>query len=137
MNLPDSVPVGATHETSLVVTHALTVQAEVPELPPVYSTPNMILFMEVACTDLLKRFLPEGWVSVGALVNVRHLAATPVGATVTVKATVAEVSAQLVTFEVEAHDGLDLIGKGVHARAPIELTRFLSGVARKQARLHA
>lgn len=134
MNLSDIVPVGASHQASLVVTPDLTVQAAVPELPPVYSTPNMIMFMEVACTDLLKSFLPDGWVSVGALVNVRHLAATPVGATVTVTARVAECSAQLVTFEVEAHDGIDLIGKGVHARAPIELARFLAGVARKQAR---
>lgn len=133
MNLPERVPIGATHSDSLVVTHDLTVQARVPELPPVYSTPNMILFMEVVCTDLLKRYLPEGWVSVGALVEVRHLAATPVGFTVTVKATVTEVSKSLVTFEVEAHDGVDAIGRGRHARAPIETTRFLDGVARKQA----
>lgn len=133
MNLPERVPVGASHSDSLVVTHDLTVQARVPELPPVYSTPNMILFMEIACTDLLKQFLPEGWVSVGALVDVRHLAATPTGFTVTVTATVSEVSKSLVTFDVEAHDGVDVIGRGRHARAPIESARFLDGIARKQA----
>jgi predicted thioesterase len=133
MNLPEIVPIGATHSASLVVSHELTVQARVPELPPVYSTPNMILFMEVACTELLKRFLPEGWVSVGAGVDIRHLAATPVGFTVTVTATVSEVSKSLVTFEVEAHDGVEAIGRGRHTRAPIETARFLAGIARKQS----
>jgi fluoroacetyl-CoA thioesterase len=133
MNLAERVPVGSTHSAKLTVTHDLTVQARVPELPPVYSTPNMILLMEVTCTELLKQFLPDGWVSVGALVNIKHLAATPVGFEVTVTAQVSEVSKSLVTFEVEAHDGVDTIGKGLHARAPIESERFLQGVAKKQA----
>lgn len=137
MNLPESVPVGATYSATITVTHDLTVQARVPELPPVYSTPNMVLCMEVTCTDLLKQFLPAGWVSVGAFVNVRHLAATPVGFEVTVTAKVVEVSKSLVTFDIEAHDGVDTIGKAQHARAPIEMTRFMSGVARKQAMLRS
>ena len=131
MNLLDLVPIGATHSESLRVTHDLTVQAKVPELPPVYSTPNMILFMEVVCTNLLKRYLPVGWVSVGTFVNVKHLAATPVGFEVTATAKVIEVSKSQVTFEVEAHDGVDRIGSGQHARAPIEFARFLAGIEKK------
>jgi len=134
MNLQDCVTVGRTHSARLTVTHELTVQARVPELPPVYSTPNMILFMEIVCTDLLKQCLPAGWVSVGAQINVRHLAATPVGFEVTVTAKVTDVAKSLVTFEVEAHDGIDVIGKGEHVRAPIEMARFMSGVAKKMAR---
>jgi fluoroacetyl-CoA thioesterase len=133
MNLHELVSVGATHSASLKVTHDLTVQAKVPELPAVYSTPNMVLFMELVCTDLLKALLPPGWVSVGAFINVKHLAATPVGFEVTVKATVTEVSDKLVTFELEAHDGMDLIGTGQHARAPIEHARFTRGVEKKRA----
>lgn len=133
MNLPELVPVGISASQSLLVTHDLTVQARVPDLPPVYSTPNMILFMEIVCTDLIRPCLPAGWVSVGALVEVKHLAATPVGFTVTVRATVAEVTKSLVVFEVEAHDGVDRIGSGRHARAPIELARFLAGTERKRA----
>lgn len=133
MNLPELVPVGVTASQSLLVTHDLTVQARVPDLPPVYSTPNMILFMEIVCTDLLRPYLPAGWVSVGALVEVKHLAATPVGFTVTVQATVVEVTKSLVVFELEAHDGVDRIGSGRHARAPIELARFLAGTERKRA----
>lgn len=132
MNLPELVPVGVSASQTLVVTHDLTVQARVPDLPPVYSTPNMILFLEIVCTDLIRPYLPAGWVSVGALVNVKHLAATPVGFTVTATAKVIEVTKSLVVFEVEAHDGVDRIGSGQHARAPIELARFLAGTERKR-----
>ena len=133
MNLPETVPLGVAASQQLIVTHDLTVQARVPDLPPVYSTPNMILFMEIVCTDLLRPYLPAGWVSVGALVNVKHLAATPVGFTVTATARIIDVTKSLVTFEVEAHDGVERIGAGQHARAPIELARFLSGTSRKAA----
>ncbi len=133
MDLQELILVGTSHRASLTVTHDLTVQARVPELPPVYSTPNMILFMEIVCTELLQPLLPAGWVSVGAFVKVKHLAATPVGFSVTATAIVVEVSKSLVTFEVTAHDGIDTIGQGQHARAPIEMIRFMQGVAKKQA----
>lgn len=133
MNLSECVALGLQGRQSLVVTHDLTVQARVPDLPPVYSTPNMILFMEVVCTDLIRPYLPAGWVSVGARVDVRHLAATPVGFTVTVTATVVEVTKSLVVFDVEADDGVERIGTGQHARAPVELARFLAGTERKRA----
>jgi fluoroacetyl-CoA thioesterase len=133
MNLTELIKVGTTHSAKLKVTHDLTVQARVPELPPVYSTPNMVLFMEVVCTDLIKSRLPGDWVSVGTFINVRHLAATPIGFEVTVTAKVTEVTDKLVTFELEAHDGVDLIGTGQHARAPIESARFLRGVEKKRA----
>jgi len=133
MNLSELVPVGITTSQSLIVTHALTVQANVPDMPPVYSTPNMILLMEIVCADLIRPHLPAGWVSVGALVEVKHLAATPVGFTVTATARVAEVTKSLVVFEVEAQDGVERIGSGRHARAPIEFARFLAGIERKRA----
>jgi fluoroacetyl-CoA thioesterase len=61
--------------------------------------------------------LPAGWVSVG-------VAATPVGRTVTATAKIRLVTTKLVEFEVEAHDGVRLIGKGTHTRAPVEVARF-------------
>ena len=67
----------------------------------------------------------------------RHLAATPVGFTVTARATVVELTKSLVVFEVEAHDGIETIGRGRHARAPIELNRFQAGCLRKQDKARA
>ena len=137
IDLASLIPCGISGSQRLTVVHELTVQATVPDLPAVYSTPNMILFMEIVCTDLIRPYLPEGWVSVGALVDVRHLAATPVGFTVTARATVVELTKSLVVFEVEAHDGIETIGHGRHARAPIELNRFQAGCLRKQDKARA
>ena len=135
MDLTTLVPAGAEATRSVVVTHELTVAHAYPSLPAVYASPQMIMLMEMACADAIAPHLPTGWVSVGVHVDVRHLAATPVGMTVTARARVLEVSAKGVRFEVSAHDGLDTIGTGFHVRAPVALERFLEGVARKTARI--
>jgi predicted thioesterase len=84
----------------------------------------MIYLMEVAASDAITEYLPEGWVSVGVVVNVKHLAATPVGLSVTARATVISVESGTITFAVEAHDGVEKIGEGVHVRAAIDMARF-------------
>ena len=68
----------------------------------------------------------------GVEVNVRHLAATPVGRTVTATGRVESVNDRLVTFSVEAHDGVDTIGAGTHVRAVVELARFERHVQAKR-----
>ncbi len=124
MNPTQSVPLGATGEASVVVTAELTVGHGVPGMPLVYGTPFMIWLMEVASNNAAARYLPDGWVSVGTEVNIRHLAATPVGRTVTATANIIEVSERAIRFAVRAHDGVALIGEGTHVRAPVELARF-------------
>jgi fluoroacetyl-CoA thioesterase len=84
----------------------------------------MICLMEVAAAEAIENYLPAGWASVGAVVSVKHLAATPVGFTVTARAEVISVSDRLVTFAVEAHDGAEKIGEGTHTRGVINLDRF-------------
>ncbi|HEY7696194.1 MAG TPA: hypothetical protein VH797_08885 [Nitrososphaeraceae archaeon] len=92
----------------------------------VFSTPSMILEMEETCRLLLKeQFLQdENWDSVGTLVNVRHLKATPVRTQVSLKATVVNVVDRRITFEVEAADRLEKIGDGLHERAIINVPEF-------------
>lgn len=119
-----NIPMGATSTKSVTVTREMTVANFHAHMPEVYGTPMMIYLMEVAAADAIQPCLPEGWVSVGVGVNIQHLAATPMGFTVTAKATVVSVSDESVTFSVEAHDGIDLIGTGTHIRAPVELERF-------------
>ena len=101
------------------------------DMPEVYGTPFMIYLMELAAASAIKPYLPEGWISVGAGVDVTHLAATPVGYTVTARAEVLEWNGRTVIFAVEARDGLELIGQGRHVRAPVEVARFNRGVAAK------
>lgn len=128
MNLKDTVPLGLAGEASEAVTPDKTVRHRLADMPAVYTTPNMIYLMEVAATASITPLLPPGWISLGVGVDIRHLAATPVGATVTARSRVVQVTDRLVTFEVEAHDGRRLIGKGTHSRAPVELQAFLASV---------
>ena len=134
MDLTTLIALGTTASRQVTVTRELTVAHAYAGLPEVYASPQMIMLMEMACADAIADLLPAGWVSVGAQVDVRHLAATPVGMTVTASAKVIEVSERSVRFVCTAHDGLDLIGEGFHVRAPVALHRFVEGVARKAAK---
>jgi predicted thioesterase len=125
MNPLEHLLIGARGEARTVVTPELTVAHAMPGMPAVYGTPFMIYLMEMAGVEAMSPALPAGWASVGVGVNIQHLAATPLGRTVTATAVVTEVGAKTVTLAVEAHDGVRLIGKGSHTRAPIELARFL------------
>lgn len=137
MDLTTLIPLATAARREVVVSFELTVAHAYPSLPAVYASPQMIMLMEMACADAIAPLLPAGFVSVGTHVDVKHLAATPVGMTVTASARVIEVSARSVRFAVSAHDGLDLIGEGFHVRAPVAFERFVDGVARKAARIGA
>lgn len=125
------IPTGATASRSVTVTRDLTVRHHHDDMPEVYGTPMMIYLMEVAAAAAIQPYLPAGWVSVGTQVDVRHLAATPVGFRVTATARVVEVGEKTVHFAVEAHDGVELIGQGTHVRAPIDLQRFENSMVNK------
>jgi fluoroacetyl-CoA thioesterase len=92
----------------------------------VFSTPSMISEMEETCRLLLKeQFIPEEqWDSVGTFVEIKHLAATPVGAEVLLKVKVCSVNGRRVMFEVEASDNMEKIGEGRHERTIIDIARF-------------
>ena len=134
MDVIQSIPVGSSGTKSLVVTRDVTVARADESMPAVFATPMMILLMEMTAGEVLQQYLPAGWISVGVVVNVRHLAATPVGATVVAKAEVIAVGDGTVTFSVEAHDGFEKIGEGTHVRAPVEMERFLRRVRRKEGK---
>jgi fluoroacetyl-CoA thioesterase len=97
----------------------------------VLATPWMIAFMEKVSHQLLANHLPEGYSSVGSVVNVQHLAPSPLGATVKVRAEVAEVSGRQVNLNVMAWDEYEQIGGGQHLRVVIQPERFLKRVASK------
>ncbi len=118
---------------SLVVTPELTVAHTVPSLPPVFATPQTIHFMEVVSTGLLAQYLPKGWVSVGIHVDVAHLAATPIGLTVVGRAEILNIEKRQITFAVDAHNGVESIGLGVHQRTVVHKQRFIERVNRKKA----
>ena len=103
----------------------------------VLSTPSMIAEMEETCRLFLKeQVIPDPeWDSVGTVVNVKHLAATPVGAEVFVKAKVISVDGRRIMFELEARDKLEKIGEGRHERFIINVPSFRMKFNEKQKQL--
>lgn len=91
----------------------------------VLSTPSMIAFMERTSLLCVQKLLPEGYTTVGTMVNVRHLRAVPVGERVRVISRVKSVEGRKILFEVEAYRGEELVGKGEHERYIVEVSKFL------------
>jgi fluoroacetyl-CoA thioesterase len=97
----------------------------------VLATPVMINLFEAAALDAVERMLPPGHQSLGTILNVRHIAATPVGMRVTAVAEVTGVEGRTIRFRVEAHDEKDLIGDGTHERVIVNVAKFDQRVQRK------
>ncbi|HEY6331487.1 MAG TPA: thioesterase family protein [Blastocatellia bacterium] len=129
------IPVGIAGTKSLKVTREYTVASHVPGMPEVFATPMMIYLMETSASDLIAPYLPEGWISVGVHVDVKHLAATPASATVRATATIKAVKDNTIVFAVEAYDEAEKIGEGTHVRAAVELSRFLKRLSRKTSEI--
>jgi predicted thioesterase len=94
----------------------------------VLATPVMIGLMENACWRAVQPELLAGETTVGTLVHVRHLAATPVGERVVASAELVEIDGRRLVFRVSARDEHRLIGEGTHERARVSLERFLARV---------
>lgn len=127
-----NITAGTSATDELEVTREMTVAHFHEHMPEVYGTPIMIYHLENTSAAAIQKYLPDGWITVGVVVNVKHLAATPVGAKVTTHAEVIDVSDYTVTFAVEAHDGFEKIGEGTHVRAAVEMERFMKRVKAKE-----
>src|SRR5882757_8126487 len=124
MNALAKVTMGMTANKAVTVTSEMTVGHFVAGMPQVYATPVMILHMEMASGSAIAAHLPQGFVSVGMEVKVRHLAATPVGRTVRAISRVIKIEPKSVVFEVEAWDGDRKIGDGTHRRGIVNVAEF-------------
>ena len=128
---------GLTHSFSYRVPENKTVPFTYPEspeiaaMPKVFATGFMIVLMEWTCLQLLAPHLDAGEGSVGIHVDVSHTAATLPGMTVTVQAECIAVEGRKATFNVRAHDGVDLIGEGRHERAVVVWDKFNARIAEK------
>jgi fluoroacetyl-CoA thioesterase len=97
----------------------------------VLATPVMITLMEEAGRNAVEQKLAPGQLTVGAELHVKHLAPTPMGMRVTVRAELVAVDGRMLTFRVEAHDEKEKVGEGTHVRAIIDLDRFHARVQAK------
>ncbi|HXD43927.1 MAG TPA: thioesterase family protein [Pseudolabrys sp.] len=119
------IPIGATGIFTLrVMPNHLANQFKDAILPQVFATPMMVTIMENAALNAIRDYLEPGESAVGTVVNVRHLAATPVGHQVTATATVTKVDGRRIEFDVSARDETEEIGTGTHERMLVDIARL-------------
>ena len=129
-----SIPVGAKGSFAMVVApEHLANRFKDAMLPPVLATPVMIMMMENAALNAIKPYFDTGECALGTRVDVRHLAATPLGRTVTADAQVTRVDGKRIEFRIEASDGAEKIGTGTHERMVIDLSKFSERLKAKSA----
>jgi fluoroacetyl-CoA thioesterase len=119
------IPVGAKGSYTLRVTPAhLANQFKDAVLPKVFATPMMVTAMENAALNAVRDYLDPGESVVGTAVNIRHLAATPVGHRVDAEAVVTKVDGRRIEFTVSARDEIEEIGNGTHERMVVDMARL-------------
>jgi fluoroacetyl-CoA thioesterase len=124
MDARNVITIGMSADRTLVVPPERTVGHILKGMPMVFATPMMILEMELASGDAIAGCLEPGWLTVGTEVDIRHLAASPVGATVRTTSRVIAVERRVIRFEVASFDGARKIGEGPHARGLVNLDAF-------------
>lgn len=124
---------GLTGRTELVVGEEHTAPRVGSGKVHVLATPVMINLFEAAALDAIEHRLPPGYQSLGTRLDVRHIAATPVGMKVRVLVKVLKVEGRTVLFSLEAHDEKELIGDGQHERVVVNVEKFSQRVRRKLA----
>jgi fluoroacetyl-CoA thioesterase len=126
------IPVGAKGSYTLRVMPAhLANQFKDAALPQVFATPWMVTIMENAALNAIRDYLEPGESAVGTAVDIKHLAATPVGHQVTATAEVTKVDGRRIEFNVSARDELEEIGAGTHERMLVDMARLNKKLAAK------
>ncbi|HYF79091.1 MAG TPA: thioesterase family protein [Symbiobacteriaceae bacterium] len=123
---------GLTGEAHTTVTEASTAAAVGSGGIAVFSTPMMIALMENAALQAVQPYLAEGESTVGTLINIKHMAATPLGMQVRAVARLDAVEGRRLLFTIEAFDQVEKIGEGSHERVVITVERFLARVGQKR-----
>src|SRR2546429_7330646 len=129
------IPIGACGEAEETVEFKHTLTAHHPELPPVYSTPDMIRVMETAAFLALQPYCDDGEITVGTAINIEHRAASGVGSHILAEAVLESFDGRFYTLRVTARDDVQEIGRGTVGRALVSVSKFLekmkNGIASK------
>lgn len=128
----DRLVPGLIGESQTVVTEDNTAKHLGSGNVEVFATPEMVRLMEIAGVAAVDHLLPEGQRTVGVALDVKHLAATPLGMTVTARAELVAVEGRRLTFRVEAFDGVEKVGEGTHQRYIVDVARFQDRIEKKR-----
>ena len=124
-----SIPIGARGEAEETVAFENTLKSHHPELPPVYSTPDMVRLMETAAFHALHPYCEGDEITVGTSINIEHRAASGIGARIKAEAVLESFDGRFYTFRVTAGDEVQEIGRGTVGRAVVSVSQFLKKMA--------
>jgi predicted thioesterase len=119
-------------EKSYLVTDQYAIDFMGPSVPRVLSTPALLMWMELTSRENASALLSAGEDTVGISVEMKHLAATPVGMRVRIVSRLVGVEGRIYTFEIEAFDAVDKIAEATHQRASVPVAKFASRVESKR-----
>lgn len=119
------IPIGARGEAQETVAFKHTLTAHHPELPPVYSTPDMIRLMETAAFLALQPYCEGDEITVGTSINIQHRAASGIGAHIQAEAVLESFDGRFYVLRVTARDDVQEIGRGTVGRAVVSIGNFL------------
>ena len=124
-SLAKAMPIGARGEVEQTVELKHTLAAHSPNLPPVYSTPDMIRLMEIAAFKALQPYCEDDEITVGTAINIEHRAASGIGAKIRAEGVLESFDGRFYTVKVTARDDTQEIGRGTVGRAVVSVGRFL------------
>ena len=127
------VSAGQTATSTVTVTESNIAKTMKSGSLEVFATPAMCALMEEAAQAAVQPHLEEGEGTVGISLSISHDAPSPMGSTITAKATVTAVEGRKITFNIEASDGVGIIGKGTHERFVINNEKFMKKVGTRKA----
>jgi predicted thioesterase len=130
----DTLQPGITGEKCLVVEARHAISFMGPDVPGVLASPWMLLWMEHAARECVLPHLDPGHDTVGVGFEFEHVAAAPIGSTVTARAELIGSDGRRLQFKIEARDELEIIGRGEHVRAVVQVARFGERVRKKLGR---
>lgn len=123
--------IGIVGKKSIVVEESMTAKEMGSGLLPVYATPSMIALIENTACMSVQEYLEEGEGTVGTLINVKHVSATPIANTVTCETKLIEIDRKRLVFQVKAYDEAGIVGEGVHERFIIDNEKFMGKLKAK------
>ncbi|MDA8103389.1 MAG: hypothetical protein M0Z34_10545 [Nitrospiraceae bacterium] len=133
--LSEKLDLGHSAERDIVVTQEMTAEALGNRGATVMATPTLVQYLELVSIDALGPAIEDGEISLGTAMNIRHIAATPVGGRIHLKAVVTGKEGRRVSFAMTAHDDLELVAEGTHDRAVVNQARFFQGIDKKRLEL--
>jgi len=126
--------IGMENTLNIIVSNENSAEAVGYKGMPVLGTPHLVGVMETACV-FVHEFLPENYLTVGVANSMKHLAASPIGATVKAKARLSAIEGRKLTYNVEAYDSVEKVAEGTHTRFVVDSRDFFANLEKKKQKL--